>query len=413
MKNGATLLSGTVIAQGIVFLTYPIVARLYTPEDFGMYTLILSYIDIFVILCTGRYEQALMMARNETEIWALTKLCRRVSLMVSACILLGTGIVFFMGGIEEKTHALGALIFFIPLLVFFTARYKIYSAVFNKYKAFKQIAFSDVVGNVSGTLLKIVFGCAHLWRTGLPLATLLGRILGNFNYGWKLRQIAQPKILRPQWYAVARQYKNFPLYSMPKDFINSFSANLPFLLLAMYFDASYLGLFAMALTFTFRPVSLLNSAYERILYERVSSKFLNRQPFSRDIYRFLGLNYAVFVPLFCAVFIFAKPIFIFILGAEWGESALYFRYLLPWVLVMLSSSSLSFIPNIFSTQRTEVILYIILFVIRLGVLFLGIYFRDFVLAIALFCIVGVLFTLSLLGWYVFQIQKYEKGLKKS
>ena len=172
---------------------------------------------------------------------------------------------------------------------------------------------------------------------------------------------------------------------MPKDFINSFSANLPFTLLAIYFDEAYIGLFAMAFTFTFRPMNLINSAYERVLYERISTKYLKHQPIVKDIVRFFGYNYAVLTPLFVIAFIFAQPILTFVLGAQWADSATYFRYMMPWIFVMLTSSSISFIPNIFATQRTEAIMYLVLFVVRLAALGLGIYADSFRLSILLFC----------------------------
>ena len=55
VRNCTTLLSGTAVAQCITFLAYPIIARLYSSEDFGLYTTILSYIDILVIQSTALY----------------------------------------------------------------------------------------------------------------------------------------------------------------------------------------------------------------------------------------------------------------------------------------------------------------------------------------------------------------------
>lgn len=401
VRNCTTLLSGTAVAQCITFLAYPIIARLYSSEDFGLYTTILSYIDILVILSTARYEQAIMISKDKKEIAAIVKLCRRLCLGVTVLITIVACIILAF----NEASKLDMLILFIPLLVFFNGQYRIYLLLFNKYKEFKQIAFSDISTNISATIFKIIFGALEILKVGLPLGTSLGRIVGNINYRWRIRKISLPQPDKGTITAMIKKHRNFPLYSMPKDFINSFSANLPFTLLAIYFDEAYIGLFAMAFTFTFRPMNLINSAYERVLYERISTKYLNHQPIVKDIVRFFGYNYAVLTPLFVIAFIFAQPILTFILGAEWAASATYFRYMLPWIYTMLISSSLSFIPNVFGTQRTEAIMYLVLFIVRLAVLAIGISLHSFQLSILLFCITGTLFSIILTIWYFRQIIK--------
>ena len=408
IRNCTTLLSGTAIAQCVTFLAYPVIARLFSSEDFGIYTTILSYIDIFVILSTARYEQAIMTAKSTAEISAIVKLCRILCTTVSIFIAIATGIIL---AFSDATK-LDMLMLFIPLLVFFNGQYRIYLLLFNKYKEFKHIALSDVVSNISATGLKIGFGLLSLFKVGLPLGTTLGRIAGNINFWIRLRKIPLPKADKGMIKQMIKTHKNFPLYSMPKDFINSFSINLPFTLLAIYFDEAFIGLFSMAFTFTFRPMNIINSAYDKVLYERISTKFLNKQPFMKDILRFFGYNYLAALPLFVVVFCFAEPILTFLLGNDWGGSAAYFRYMLPWIFVMLISSSISFIPNIFSTQRTEALLYLILFLVRIGTMAIGIYLNNFNLAILLFCISGTVFTLLLTMWYMMQILKYEKELKQ-
>lgn len=407
VRNCTTLLSGTAVAQCITFLAYPIIARLYSSEDFGVYTTILSYIDILVILSTARYEQAIMISKDKKEIAAIVKLCRIMCLAVSAIIAIVACIILAF----NEASKLDMLILFIPLLVFFNGQYRIYLLLFNKYKEFKQIAFSDISTNISATIFKIIFGALEILKVGLPLGTSLGRIVGNINYRWRIRKISLPQPDKGCITAMIKKHRNFPLYSMPKDFINSFSANLPFTLLAIYFDEAYIGLFAMAFTFTFRPMNLINSAYERVLYERISTKYLNHQPIVKDIVRFFGYNYAVLTPLFVIAFIFAQPILTFILGAEWAASATYFRYMLPWIYTMLISSSISFIPNIFATQRTEAIMYLVLFVVRLAALGLGIYADSFRLSILLFCSTGTLFSIILTIWYFRLISAYDKRIQ--
>lgn len=404
IRNCTTLLSGTAIAQCVTFLAYPVIARLFSSEDFGIYTTILSYIDILVILSTARYDQAIMISKDINEVAAIAKLCRILCLIVTAMVTIAACLIIAFG----QASKLDLMILFIPLLVFFSGQYRIYTILFNKYKEFKRIAVSEITTGIIGTGLKIISGMVGLFKIGLPLATVLGRIAGNATFYLQLRKKPLPKTDKATIIQMMKKHKNFPLFTMPKDFINSFSINLPFTLLAIYFDQAFIGLFSMAFTFTFRPMNIINSAYDKVLYERISTKYLNGQPILKDIVRFFSYNYLVAIPLFITAFIFAEPILTLILGQEWSGTATYFRYMIPWIGVMLISSSISFVPYLFNKQRNEALLYALLFVIRLVAIIIGIYHNDFDLAIMLFCGAGTIFTLAITAWYIYMAYTYDK-----
>ena len=386
IRNCTTLLSGTAIAQCVTFLAYPVIARLFSSEDFGIYTTILSYIDILVILSTARYDQAIMISKDINEVAAIAKLCRILCLIVTALVTTTTCLIIAF----SQTSKLDLMILFIPLLVFFSGQYRIYTILFNKYKEFKRIAVSEITTGIIGTGLKIISGMVGLFKIGLPLATVLGRIAGNATFYLQLRKKPLPKTDKATIIQMMKKHKNFPLFTMPKDFINSFSINLPFTLLA-----------------------IINSAYDKVLYERISTKYLNGQPILKDIVRFFSYNYLVAIPLFITAFIFAEPILTLILGQEWSGTATYFRYMIPWIGVMLISSSISFVPYLFNKQRNEALLYTLLFVIRLVAIIIGIYHNDFDLAIMLFCGAGTIFTLAITAWYIYMAYTYDKKIKNT
>jgi O-antigen/teichoic acid export membrane protein len=55
-RNVLTLMTGTTIAQAIPIAISPILTRIYTPEDFGMFALYMSTASLFSVIATGRYE---------------------------------------------------------------------------------------------------------------------------------------------------------------------------------------------------------------------------------------------------------------------------------------------------------------------------------------------------------------------
>ena len=172
-----------------------------------------------------------------------------------------------------------------------------------------------------------------------------------------------------------------------------------------------MGLFSLALTFTFRPANIFNNAFERLLYVRIAEKVRAGITIKKDIVRFAKWLNIIALPVFVVFFIFPDQIFGFLFGGRWAGCGYYIRCLLPWIYIMLTSTSLMFISNIFYKQRTEFIFYIVLLLLRIVAVVVGIHTGNFRLAIMLFAAAGAIISLALLSWYIYLINNYETSAK--
>ena len=435
LRDSGTLLSGSLIAQGIAFLAYLVLGRLFTPDDFGLDNIFYSYIEVLIILSTCKYELAIVIADSDDQAAALTRLTLRLNALFSSLLLL-IALLFALFHITPSSLP-PQLYLLIPPMVFFCGTTRVYTFLFNRYKHYRQIATSEVVTSLGGTLLKILFGLLNgamqLFHTlGLPLGTILGKVAGNIYYRLKIEKLklkikhtpvfdhpskegtdatanSQFSILNSQFSI----YKNFPLYTMPKELVSSFSANLPFLWLSVHFDNALIGLFGLALTFTMRPVGILANAFEKVFYASYSEKVRQHQPLWRDTLHFtLALN-AIVVPVVVVAFFFAEPLFTFLFGAKWVGTGYYVRCIIPWLVVLLNANSLAFVANIFSTQRIDFFFQIAQLLLRIAALWVGISQGNFRLAILLFCAVSTVVQLLQWGWYLVQIRRHDKKISAS
>ncbi len=413
VRNSGTLLSGSVVAQGITFVAYLLLSRLYLPADFGLYNIFYSYIEVLIILSTCKYEMAIVKADSEAEAAALTRFSLRLNAAVSAVILVATVVLSLLR--VEAVPLPPLLLLLIPLMVFFCGTTRVYTFAFDRYSHFRQIAAAEVVTSLSGTLLKVAFGLLaavgqffHL--VGLPLGTILGKVAGNVYYRANARRLpsASPATpLRP----LLRKHRNFPLFAMPRELVSSFSANLPFMWLGLYFDNALLGLFSLAYTFTMRPVNILANTFEKVFYPSAKEKIDLHQPLGRDLGRFLLTLTAVVLPVLLVAFFFAEPLFTFLFGPKWIGTGYYVRCLVPWIGVLLLTNSLAFVPNVFATQRTDFLFQLVQLLFRVAALAIGLSRGDFALAVLCFCAVSTAVQLCQLGWYLYQVRQYDKKLK--
>ncbi len=52
VREAATLASGNVSAQAIALAAYFVLTRIYTPDDYGLFNIFYSYIEVLIILST-------------------------------------------------------------------------------------------------------------------------------------------------------------------------------------------------------------------------------------------------------------------------------------------------------------------------------------------------------------------------
>ena len=415
MKKGSivremgTLLSGNVLAQVISLVAYFALTRIFSTEDYGLYSIFYSYIEVLIIISTCKYELAIVAADTDREADALARFTLRLNAIVSVVLITVALALWLMGALPGNFAQLGWMVLLIPPMVFFCGTSRIYSFLFNRVHRYGTMAMSETVNAAAGALIKIGLGLLGVLQAGMPVGTVAGRAIGNLVY--RLKGIQMEQVSRSEQRAVACKHSNFPRYVATKDFVNSFSSNLPFLWLALYFDRSDVGLFALALTFTFRPVNILNVAFEQVLYARTAEGVRERRSVSRIITRFLLALNAVAIPLFVLAWFVAEPVFAFCFGGRWTGCGVYVRALLPWVFLMLSSTSLMFISNVFGTQRTEFCFYLVLLVLRVVAIAVGIHVCSFLLAIRLYATAGALVAASLLLWYLWQVRRYELTLR--
>lgn len=412
VKEASTLLSGNVAAQAIALLAYLVLTRIFTPEDFAIYNIFYSYIEVLIIFSTCKYELSVVASDTNREASAIAQFAIKCNTLFSLVLISLFAILFYFDSLPGNLKQLEWVVLLIPFLVYFTGTSRVYAALFNRFHQYRQIAVSETMNAGASTVMKILFGKLGWIFGGMPLGQTLGKLAGNVNYHLSLSKLDRPKTTWQEQKTAASKFRNFPLYVATKDFMNSFSANLPFLWAAAYFDKVEIGLFSLALVVCLRPANILNTAFEKVLYAQVVEKVRLRQSISKVISKFALIISAAALPVLALVFVYADPLFVFCFGDNWEGCGFYIRCLIPYVFITLTSTSLMFIPNVFSTQRTEFIFYVVLLLLRIVALWTGIKAGDFHIAAMLYISAGIVIAITLLVWYLNQIHLYEKSIKE-
>ena len=183
IKNAGTLLGGNVVGQGIAFLSYLLLCRLFTPEDFGLYNVFYGYLEVLIILSTCKYEMAIVVAQDDTRATSVARMSLRLNLIVSLALLAAAGVMGILGPVSGPKIPWPMLLL-IPVMVYFCGTSRVYSALGVRQERFSAIAGADVTGSLAGTVAKLAAGALApvlrwLHSYGMPIGTVLGVMARN------------------------------------------------------------------------------------------------------------------------------------------------------------------------------------------------------------------------------------------
>lgn len=412
-KNSTRLLSANMIAQAIGLLVYPILTRIYTPEDFGLLNLMLSISSILVLLSTGEYQYAQVLAPTERKAQAAMKCSLWILLVMTALVVCSVSCRKPIAHLC-KTSEIEEFWWIMPILVFVSGFWTILNYHWTRQKDFKHISSYQIIQSSVTSVSKIGMGVAGWTASGLIISTLIGPMVGIVSTcrGWwkELKNITTIPSLEVR--DVAHEYKNLPCFSLPRALVNNLSNSAPALLLTPFFGTFELGFFAMAITLAFRPINMIICSIYQVLFQHITELFHNKQPIFGFIKRFVAKEMVVVLLFFLALYFILPWLCGFLLGEEWTLCGQYIRWMLPWLALTCINGIFCFLADIFNKQKIGFVFEIIILLARVAGLSYGIVTKSFENAVIGFSIMSAAALLCQLIWFVRLVQRYELSLRQ-
>ena len=119
LRNVLTLLSGTVLAQAIPIILSPVLSRIYTPEEFGIFAIFSSFAAAFAAIATFRYELAIMLPEKESSAVNLLRLSFIITVLLTALSFLFILLFSHQLPVWLSTPELSQMQFYLPLFLLF------------------------------------------------------------------------------------------------------------------------------------------------------------------------------------------------------------------------------------------------------------------------------------------------------
>ncbi len=361
-RQFALMMSSTVFSQVLVLGSSPLLTRLYTPENFGLFGLTLAYSSILSIMATGRYELAIMLPEDEDK---------AVHVVVLACIIATVSSTFFsllavVLGVaalptQEALRELGYCLYLIPLTGLFQALYQVLYFWFNRQQNYALMARYRILISVMTIAIAIVLGWYPIVADGLILSQLIAYGIAVIDMGRKTRKDILGKKIRIKWDTLmsqAKRYVNFPRYLIFAHGMESISIQLPVILLGQFFGAAVVGYFTLTQRVIAAPLSFIAKTAGDIIRERFSASYRQYGNCRKDYGVTIKVLAVVAFPVLLLFSIFGPALFTLVFGEHWVKSGQYAQALALMIFAQIIASPISVLYMIAEKQKKELLLQV-------------------------------------------------------
>lgn len=178
LKNSfIILLTGSSLAGILNIIFYPLISRLYSVEDFGILATLTSITAFLCIFSTGKYEQAVIIAKNEKE--AVTLILLSISLcgfLSLVCLIISQ--TYLANHVARLFHTdkLIKFLWLCPFAVLGISAYNCYNEWCVRKKTYGALSFNRCFNSIAVTGSRIF---CYLIPNGLVIGDTAGHFISG------------------------------------------------------------------------------------------------------------------------------------------------------------------------------------------------------------------------------------------
>jgi len=363
-------MTGSTIAQAIPIAISPILTRIYTPEDFGLFALFTTIAYLFGSIANGRYELAIMLPRKDED--AINIIALGIIINITISLLLSIFIYFFHSKILNilNNREISTILYLIPISTFLMGCFNLLKYFNNRKRFYKDLAKAKVYKSIGMAVVQLILGFLKAGAIGLVSGHIFSQIISNKKLlkNIKIENILS-KIRKKKILVFARRYKKLPLFNLPNVLVDGFRFSIINILITKFFTLSTLGQFTLAWRIIQTPMSLIGSSISEVFFQRVSiskDKKEIRKLVKAYIYRASLLT----APIFITIYLVSELLFEFIFGREWRVAGEVASVLTPWFFLNFLTSPISTIFIKLDRQERLLLFSIIYALVPLIVLYI-------------------------------------------
>lgn len=297
--------------QGIQFIISVVLARILSPEDFGLVGMVLVFTGFAALFGEMGFGAALIQREVLEE--------RHYSSIFWLNFLLGillTGLIAMLAPVIANFYDEPRLV---PLTTIIAINFMISSlgivqtALLNRRMNFRLIAAVEMIAVLvaGGVAIFLAWAGYGVWSLGWQLViTTTIMVIGFWTVnGWR------PKLLF-DWQAV-KELLGFSGNLLGFNSFNYWSRNADNLLVGRFLGTGELGIYTRAYTTMLLPISQVTNVLSRVMFPALSRVQHDKVRVKRIYLRSIALIALISFPMMMGLFVLAEPFILTLYGAKW------------------------------------------------------------------------------------------------
>ena len=414
-RHAGILTSGSMIAQLVLLATTPWLSRLFAPESFGHFALMLTISTIGGSVGGLCYEAAVILPRSRRTAQALYRLAFLLSLVVP---FLMVGLLVAVQYLFPRL--LGQMLsidFYLYCLLgtVLTTQINILCSGHSRAGQYTPVATNKVTQTLLPAAAQIALAYLGLAAEGLMLGRVLG-LLGSealltrkLPRGYRLRDMAKARLASMA--AVGRSHKDF-LLQVPRQLLVRGATMLPAALLLGSYGPTVAGFYFFAQRLIERPGMLLGDSLTRVPMKQFAVRVQERKPLARAA---LLYTLAIGTPVVLGIVLLAlvaHPLFRIMFGVRWEPAAAYALILAGWAAVRLVSLPMATLTTVLRVQKMSFWVDALFSARVLVIPFLASQHTSALVAVGAFCGLSVIYHLTIVAVGLTAALRYDRTLIK-
>lgn len=312
--------SGTSLAQLINILSFPVITRLFIPEEIGLFGLAMQYLAVFTILISFRLEHLVLWPAKDEDAQHFVKFVLRFGLLFClfwTCVCVA---VSYVTPIPSEFHI---WFWLLPTIAYLLVCAQGLQQFDQRSGNFKPSGLAELANRCANS--GVAIGTGFLSFGGLSLLIAVG--VGQFvKAAIFFRHLS---LLTGSWFddftRLVKIAKGLKVYRLNGSLISShlmlsLTALLPMSYIAFEWGEEQVGYTSLVMSTLALPTAFLGNAMGQVFYQQSAKVFAQNKAFTGLMLANMKLLLVLGVPFFALIFVFGPNIYALVFGAVWAEA---------------------------------------------------------------------------------------------
>ncbi len=368
-KAALTLGLATIIGQVISIISQPILTRLCSPEELGVYGIVTSMASIVIPIASLKLEFLIVTEKDDDKADRITQTCCRLTFLVAVLFLIYSIIMYVLG--SYNFIKMGICIVLFPVLIIAHGLRVIFAMYNNRFSEYKMLANLNVLRSLIRTLIQLLSSIIGGGSIGLTIGYSISPIYGirtqTRRYREKLKHCKELTI--SQSIQIVKDNLSHIINLVPAEFANTCALSAITLTISGLFGTTIVGYYSLSIRVLAIPLSLISVNVSQVFLRKITTVIQEKQSAYECCIKTMKALSIISCTGFTVLFFIAPYVCEIIFGEGWKLAGIYISILSPMYALNFVASSLISVYVVAEKQRNQLIIQST-FLVTCGLLYL-------------------------------------------